>query len=72
MTSIDMLGHFGYLWILTGMLLLAQKSDMGWPVRLIGEAIWLVVGLILGMSSIWFWGIIFMFLDAYGWWKWRR
>lgn len=72
MTELDIAGHFGYAFIALGVYLLAQKSAWGFACRFIGEVIWLVVGVLLGMSSIWTWGILFLFIDGYGFIKWRR
>ncbi|KKL73901.1 hypothetical protein LCGC14_2070240 [marine sediment metagenome] len=68
----DMLGHIGYFFVALGMLLLAKKSIWGWVSRFIGEATWLVVGVWIGMSSIWTWGIIFLFIEIYGFRSWYK
>ena len=70
--GLDIAGHFGYAFIALGMFLIAQKSAWGFALRFTGEVIWLGVGLALGMSSIWTWGILFLFIDGYGFIKWRR
>ena len=72
MTALDTLGHFAYLWILIGMVLLTGKHSIGWLIRLVGELLWVGIGILMGMSSIWFWGIVFMSIDLHGWLKWRR
>jgi len=68
----DIFGHIGYLFIAVGLILLAQKSIFGWIFRIIGEMIWAVVGICIGMSALWFWGIIFLCLDVRGFIKWRK
>lgn len=70
--AIDMMGHVGYAFIALGMYFIAQKSAWGFALRFTGEVIWLVVGLLLSMSSIWTWGLLFLFIDGYGFVKWRR
>ncbi len=70
--AIDMMGHLGYCFIALGMYFIAQKSAWGFALRFTGEVIWLIVGLLLNMSSIWTWGILFLFIDGYGFFKWRR
>ena len=69
---LDLAGHLGYAFIALGMYFIAQKSAWGFALRFTGETIWLGVGLALGMSSIWTWGILFLFIDGYGFIKWRR
>ena len=68
----DIAGHFGYFFIVVGMWLLTQKSYWGFAFRLVGETIWAVVGLCIGLTSIWAWGGVFMALDIRGIIKWRR
>jgi len=68
--SINKIGHIGYLFIIFGMLLLAEQNTYGWVMRAIGEAIWLVVGIRMQMSSMWFWAVIFILLDIYGFYQW--
>lgn len=62
------LGHFGYVFLLGGQWLLAAGYPYpGWPMRAIGEAIWLTIGVRMGMSSIWLWCLIFLGIDLFGW-----
>ena len=70
--GIDMLGHIGYLSIAVGMYLVTLKNSWGFAFRFFGEVVWLVIGLLLGMSSLLIWGVIFMGIDIYGFVKWRR
>jgi nicotinamide riboside transporter PnuC len=72
LTLPDFLGHIGYANLTLGMILIARKNIWGWLFRAIGEVIWVVVGLMLGLSSAWMWGTIFLFIEAYGFWKWRK
>jgi len=66
----DLVGHAGYCLILVGLILVAYKKPSGWLCRLAGEAVWVAIGLSIGMSSIWSWGAVFMVLDfsAYRYW----
>lgn len=69
----DIAGHFSYAWLAFGMYLLTKGNKWGWPARLVGEISWVFVGLSMGMSSIWMWGLLFVALDLrglYKWWKW--
>ena len=70
--AIDMLGHIGYLSIAVGMYIITLKNLWGFAFRFIGEVVWLVIGLMLGMSSLLVWGVIFMGIDIYGFMKWRK
>ena len=69
---IDLLGHFGYLISALGLILLSRKNIWGWIFRLVGEAVWVVIGILLGMSAIWSWGLLFLSLDIYGFYSWRK
>lgn len=68
---IDLLGHLGYASIMIGMVLLARRNAYGWVARLLGDAGWVALGFVLGMSSIVLWGLVFVLLDIVGWLKWR-
>jgi hypothetical protein len=35
--------------------------------RAVGELIWLTIGVRMGMSAIWAWGLIFLGIDLFGW-----
>jgi hypothetical protein len=67
----DQLGHLFYAFIFIGTYLVAQKKRIGWVLRFAGEASWCVIGVQMGMSSIWLWGVVFLFNDAFGYYKWR-
>ena len=74
MTEIDACGHVAYLFLAVGMLLISQKNKWGWICRLSGEAAWVGIGIVMGMTSIWMWGLLFMCIDIngfYDWWKWE-
>jgi hypothetical protein len=70
--ALDIAGHFGYAFIALGMFLIAQKSKWGFASRFTGEVIWLIVGWLMQMSSIWTWGLLFLVIDGYGFIKWSR
>ena len=69
---IDILGHFGYALILAGMMLVSAKSPWGWALRLLGELVWLLIGVELGMSSMVLWGLVFAALDVRTFYTWLR
>jgi hypothetical protein len=54
------------------MILIANDDKDGWKYRIVGEILWVYVGIKIGMSSIWFWGLIFITADLYGLYKWRN
>ena len=72
MTELDFFGHFGYFFLLMGLLFIGAKERVGWFFRLFGEMIWIGIGLAMGMTSIWMWGLIFMAVDVYNFEKWRN
>lgn len=69
---LDLMGHMFYLCILVGMLLLSKKIRYGWILRFWGELGWVIIGISMGMSSIYIWGLIFMGIDLYGFLRWSR
>lgn len=71
MKELDWFGHWGYAFILVGQYYVGCKEPMGWLFRFFGEALWIIIGVILGMSSIWVWGCIFMALDLHNFEKWQ-
>jgi len=68
----DIGGHVFYVLIFIGTNLIAKKNNVGWLLRLLGELGWTLIGVYMEMTSIWVWGIIFTFNDAYGYVKWNR
>ncbi len=68
--SLDAWGHIGYILIFAGMYLLGQKAKVGWVSRCLGDAVWVVVGFAMGMTSIWAWGLVFMANDVLSYRKW--
>jgi len=62
----NLFGHIAYIFIVIGMILLSYKRWEGWLFRFVGEFVWMFIGLYLGMSSIWFWGLVFILIDLYG------
>lgn len=72
MTELDFFGHWGYAYIGLGLLFLSWGDKWGWAFRFFGELIWIILGFMMGMSSIWLWGFIFLGVDAYGFYKWKK
>lgn len=72
MTLLDALGHVFYIFIFAGILLLARKKTIGWLARFVGEVGWLGLGVALDMTSVWMWGCVFVCMDLYGFYSWRK
>lgn len=69
---LDLLGHFFYMFIFGGLLLLSKKNRLGWIVRLVGELGWAGIGIYMGMTSIWLWAIPFIYIDIKGYLYWKK
>lgn len=69
---IDLFGHLGYVLLLFGQWLLVHRRVSGWLFRLVGGAIWLVLGIILNLSSIYLWTAAFLVMDFRGWRRWAK
>lgn len=67
---VDLIGHVGYILLVTGTALVASKRRYGWIFRIFGEAIWVALGVVLGLTSVWFWGTVFLMIDFSGYIKW--
>lgn len=72
MSKIDFFGHFFYAALFMGMLLLQSKDYRGWAFRFAGEVGWIGLGFVMGMSSVWAWGFIFLVVDTMGFLKWQK
>lgn len=59
----DLAGHASYVLLASGLFLISRGHKIGWLLRAFGEIGWLVIGFVLGMSSIWGWGLAFVALD---------
>jgi hypothetical protein len=68
---IDLAGHFCYGLLFIGMLLLGGRHPLGWALRLAGELGWVAIGVTLGLTSIWVWGLLFCVVDFRNWRKWN-
>lgn len=68
----DAFGHFFYLSLLVGQVLLARCSSWGWVARIVGDIGWTVLGVVIGYTSIWMWGLLFVIQDVRGFVLWRR
>jgi hypothetical protein len=74
MNPLDIAGHFAYVFLAVGAYLLGKKNKWGWVCHMAGGLAWIIIGVLMGWTSIWMWGILFMFIDIKGfwtWWKWE-
>ena len=69
---IDFLGHVAYFFILLGTYLISKKKVYGWVVKIIGDIIWLILGIYLGLSSIWVWEFGFIITALYAIKSWNK
>jgi len=68
----DVAGHVGYALLVWSQVLIGNRNPAGWAVYFVANAIWLGIGWTIGMSSIWFWEIIFLGLAVRNYLKWRQ
>ena len=69
---IDLIGHVSYAVMLAGLVLIGRGSAAGWLLRFISELAWVVIGFVIGMTSIWVWGLVFASIDYYNYSKWKN
>lgn len=69
---IDLLGYVAYTFIFFGSYLIAKKKSVGWLYRILGNVMWVGLGLALGLTSIVVAEVIFIALDSYGFKQWRK
>jgi len=70
MDVIDIAGHFGYFLIFIGLVMISMKERIGWIFRLLGELLWVAIGISIGMSALWVWGLVFIIVDLVAWKVW--
>lgn len=68
---IDFCGHISYSIILIGIILLSHKKRVGWLVCTAGQLGWIITGIVINMTSIWTWSIVFALWNVYGYWNWK-
>jgi len=68
----DVLGHVFYALLVVGNWLIGNKKIWGFAFYFVANLGWLWIGWEIGMTSIWFWEIIFVALAARNFWKWRQ
>lgn len=63
MSTLDLLGHLGYVLVFGGQLLISRGRPAGWGLRVAGDLLWICLGFPLGMLSISIWGTLFLVVD---------
>ena len=71
-TLVDVWGHIGYGLLFLGQFLISKNNSKGWALRTVGEVLWLIIGFYIGMSSVWIWGTLFLYVDIKGWYDWNK
>lgn len=66
----DIAGHLGYLLSVLGTFFVSKKDRNGFLLRILGDTIWLAIGIWLNMSSIIVWSCIFLYVDYRAYKKW--
>lgn len=62
----DAWGHVAYVLLAIGHFGVARGLKFAWWVRFLGEFGWILIGIQIGMPSIWIWGTLFAVIDLYG------
>lgn len=68
---IDFLGHCGYILLIVGSIYVGRQQAAGWALRFLGSATWTVLGIELGLTSVWLWSGAFAIVDLRNWRKWN-
>lgn len=71
-TPIDALGMVGTVLNVWGNLLLARQALNGWWVRIVCNVVWITHAIIRPDVSVLTNAIVFLWINAYGIWKWRK
>ncbi len=70
--SPDTLGWIATAIVIFGTCLLTDQKKAGWMVRVVGNTLWVIVGFMLGMTSIIACEGTFILVDTIGYFKWRK
>jgi hypothetical protein len=72
MTTTDVVGFASLSLSLTARLLVARKSWRGWALQLVAGSGWLTFAIINRSAPLITTSILYLAIDAYGLWKWRK
>ncbi len=67
----DVLGHVATIFLIMGLVFVGRKNHIGWLLRIVGEVLWIALGMHMGMTSIWVWGIVFTAISYHHWRNWK-
>ncbi len=70
MNVYDILGWFGNLSYFVAIVLIARKNRVGFIFNTVGNSLYLVQGIAMGLSSLWVISIVLIGGNIYGWIKW--
>lgn len=68
---IDLLGHLTFMLAVVGTFLIGRRYRIGWAFRCTADVSFLVLGCLLGLSSMIVWGFAFLGTDLFGWRRWK-
>ena len=69
---LDILGFLSYAFVLLGLYLIGKKKRIGWGFKFVGDTLWVILGLSLGLYSIWLTELVFGFLDIKYFIQWKK
>lgn len=65
MSCIDLVGHVAYVLSIYGTVLIGRGSRSGWGFRIACDVLWIGLGVVIGLSSIIVWSVVFAAADVY-------
>lgn len=68
----DLIGHVTYVTMLIGTYLLTKKKKFGWILRGVGNLGWIMIGYMLGFTSMMMWSSVLWLNDLRGFLIWRE
>ena len=72
MTTPDIIGHFLMVGMLAGKWLVAHKHRTGWLVWACAAFGWIILGYVLGLTSLMAWNVLYVAFYLYSWRLWGR
>jgi uncharacterized membrane protein len=72
MNAIDAVGFGALALSMTARLMVARKSWRGWALQLVAGIVWLAFAIMNRSAPLLATSCLYLAIDAYGLWKWRR
>ena len=66
------MGWLASIMLLLGGWAIARRNVVGWPLSLVGNALWAIIGVRAGMADLTCVEFIFCGMNCYGWYEGRR